>query len=211
MVGLTRRSLSRAVGAALIGIVVLVVPVGPAWAAASITVEPSTASPGDTITISGNVPTDGCPSSDAAQLTSTADLFPPDGFGPPATRAPTGDFSTDYAINASTPLGDYSIGVRCGGGNVGVSTVLHVVAAATTTMPTSTTTSTTTRSSTTTSTSTTTTTAASASSSSASASGTKSSKAWLWIVLVILLILAALVVGFYFRGRRADGGESPET
>jgi hypothetical protein len=30
-------------------------------------------------------------------------------------------------------------------------------------------------------------------------------------VLVILLILAALVVGFYFRGRRADGGESPET
>ena len=144
MLGITRRTATRVVASVLLVIGVLVASVSTASAAASISVDPSTASPGDSVTISGNVPTDGCPASDAAQLTSTSDLFPPDGFGPQATRDASGNFSTNYAIPASTPLGAYGIGVRCGGGNVGISANLTVVAATTTTSSTTTTANTTT-------------------------------------------------------------------
>src|SRR5690349_8153907 len=101
--GRTRRRAARIIGSVLVVAVVLFTRAVPAEASANISVEPSSASPGQQVTISGNVPTDGCPSDDAAQLTSTAELFPPDGFGPPATRAPTGNFSTQYSIPASTP------------------------------------------------------------------------------------------------------------
>jgi hypothetical protein len=204
MLGVNSRTAIRAVGSGLVVVVVLLTQVSTAAAAASITVEPSSASPGDFITISGNVPTDGCPSSDAAQLTSTAELFPPDGFGPPATRAPTGDFSTQYAIPASTPPGDYSIGVRCGGGNVGISAVLHVVEATTTTASTTTTTKPTTTSASTTTSTTTMASASSAPPSSSAAASKKSTSALPWVLLALAAVVAALTAIFYRRSRRTE-------
>ena len=94
---------------------------------------PSDTAPGGTITIAGVVPIASCPATDAVQLTSTADLFPPDGFGPRVARDSSGGFSTDFAIPATTPEGVYDIGVRCGGGTVGVSTTVHVAASTTST------------------------------------------------------------------------------
>jgi len=95
---------------------------------ANIAVAPSTAAPGQTITISGGVPVSGdracAPGS--AIVTSTADLFPPDGFGPEVPRGNTGAFEITYTIPAGTPAGTYQVGLRCGGGNVGVSASLVV-------------------------------------------------------------------------------------
>jgi hypothetical protein len=92
----------------------------------SITVSPSTAAPGATVTFSGNIPAAGdCPPGSAG-LTSTAALFPPDGFGPPAPSDADGNFQVTYTIPAATAPGTYTIGMRCGGGNVGVSTSLQV-------------------------------------------------------------------------------------
>ena len=112
-------------------------------ASPKITVSPTSAHPGDAIAISGLVPTTGtaaCPSGDAVALTSTAALFPPDGTGPQGTRDATGNFGITYKIPASTPPGAYTIGMRCGGGNVGIQAALQVAAIAATTTTTSTTT-----------------------------------------------------------------------
>jgi hypothetical protein len=102
-----------------------------ASAAGSIAVSPSTVPAGETVTISGSIPTAGsasCESADAAIITSTAQLFPPDGFGPQAARNAEGGFSVHYTVPDSTPPGTYALGLRCGGGNVGVSTDLTVTA-----------------------------------------------------------------------------------
>jgi len=100
-----------------------------------ITVSPTSAQSGESVTISGVVPPTGsrsCPSADAAQLTSTAALFPPDGFGPQVSRDARGKFQTNYTIPTATAPGTYNIGVRCGGGNVGISATLQVPHPATT-------------------------------------------------------------------------------
>src|SRR5262249_33899486 len=123
----------RVVAAFAVIVVALLMQTSVAGAAASITVSPSSASPGSTVTVSGNVPVSGtasCAPDDAAQLTSTADLFPPDGFGPQATRDASGNFQVQYVIPATTPPGSYSIGMRCGGGNVGITATLRVTSAA---------------------------------------------------------------------------------
>jgi type 1 fimbria pilin len=93
---------------------------------ASISVSPSSVSPGGTVHISGHVSNQGC--SDGITLTSDSALFPPDGFGPDLPRDPNGDFATDYTVPTSTPPGAYRIGMRCGGGNVGVTATLKVTA-----------------------------------------------------------------------------------
>jgi hypothetical protein len=98
-------------------------------AAASISVAPSTVASGGTVVISGVVPTSGepsCPSSDAVIITSHAALFPPDGFGPRTFRSATGGFQISYTVPTSTPPATYTIGLRCGGGNVGVGASLRV-------------------------------------------------------------------------------------
>ncbi len=118
----------------------------------SITATPASAHPGDGVTIAGLVPTTGtifCPATDATRLTSTAPLFPPDGLGPQVPRDATGNFHVTYTIPATTPPGKYTVGVRCGGGNVSVTATIQVTATAPTT---TTTTTTTTESTTTTST-----------------------------------------------------------
>jgi hypothetical protein len=99
----------------------------PAYGAnASISVSPSTVPAGGTVHISGSIPVKKCPASDSATVTSEAALFPPDGFGPSAARDANGRFALDYTVPASTPPGTYTVGLRCGGGNVGVGASLTV-------------------------------------------------------------------------------------
>jgi hypothetical protein len=107
---------------------------GPSTAAAqaqgSLSVQPSRTHPSGHVVIAGLVPTSGsqsCPAEDPAVLTSTAALFPPDGFGPAAPRSASGQFKVKYVVPSSTPPGTYVIGVRCGGGNTGLSATLRVV------------------------------------------------------------------------------------
>jgi len=102
----------------------------PAYSAkkASISVSPSSVPAGSTVHISGSIPVKGCPASDGATVTAEAVLFPPDGFGPTAEREPNGDFALDYTVPTSTPAGSYDVGLRCGGGNVGVAASLTVTA-----------------------------------------------------------------------------------
>jgi type 1 fimbria pilin len=95
----------------------------------SITVSPSTISPGGTVHISGSVSIQGCPQSDDATIADSSALFPPDGFGPNVARNSNGDFATDYVVPTSTPPGTYTLTIRCGGGNVGVSARLVVIGA----------------------------------------------------------------------------------
>jgi hypothetical protein len=104
-----------------------VLAAAPAYGAnASISVSPSTVSPGGSVHISGSIPVKKCPASDSATVTSEASLFPPDGFGPSATRDSNGQFALDYSVPTSTAPGTYSVGLRCGGGNVGVEASLTV-------------------------------------------------------------------------------------
>jgi hypothetical protein len=96
----------------------------------SITVSPSTAAQGDTVTISGHVPpSPGEECEEQVRLTD-AQLFPPDGFGPVVPVDANGDFETTYTIPIDTPPGTYSIGLRCGGANLGVRATLQVTQAA---------------------------------------------------------------------------------
>ncbi|WP_412734673.1 hypothetical protein [Krasilnikovia sp. MM14-A1259] len=105
-------------------------PAAAAQVQAEVSVHPDTIHPGGHVVITGVVPAGGpqsCPAGNAAVPTSTAALFPPDGFGPEAPRNHSGHFSIAYVVPASTPPGTYVIGVRCGGGNVGISADLRVV------------------------------------------------------------------------------------
>jgi hypothetical protein len=132
----TRHTAGRVAGAFALTVVAVCVLASAASAASSITVSPSSAPQGSTVTISGSVPVSGtpsCASGDPAQLTSTADLFPPDGLGPQAARDASGNFHTTYTIPTATRPGTHSIGVRCGGGAVGISATLQVTQPATTT------------------------------------------------------------------------------
>jgi hypothetical protein len=117
------------IGATVVISAALMLTAAPAYAkSASISVSPSTVPAGGTVHISGSIPVNKCPASDGATVTGEAALFPPDGFGPTATRDSQGDFALDYTVPTSTPAGTYNIGLRCGGGNVGVSASLTVTA-----------------------------------------------------------------------------------
>jgi len=115
-------------GAAAAASATALVVAAPAYAAkkASISLSPTTVSAGGTVHISGSIPVKGCPAPDGATITGEASLFPPDGFGPTATRESNGDFAIDYTVPASTSPGSYGVGARCGGANVGVSATLTV-------------------------------------------------------------------------------------
>jgi hypothetical protein len=123
-----RASLVSAAGALGLGALLWA---APAAAASSVAVSPASVPAGGSVVISGSIPTTGsasCAQSDAAIITATAALFPPDGFGPQAARNASGAFSVTYTVPPSTPAGTYSLGLRCGGGNVGVSATLTVTA-----------------------------------------------------------------------------------
>ena len=115
------------IGVAVALLVAAVSAATPAYGAnASISVSPSVVSAGGTVHISGSVPVNECPASDSATVTSEAALFPPDGFGPSAARDSNGQFELDYTVPTSTAPGTYSVGLRCGGANVGVAASLTV-------------------------------------------------------------------------------------
>jgi len=100
-------------------------------AGSSITVSPASVPAGGTVSFSGVVPTSGTPSCapGPATLTDSSALFPPAGFGPQAARNAIGRFHVTFHVSASTPPGTYSVGIRCGGGNVGVAASLTVTRA----------------------------------------------------------------------------------
>ena len=105
---------------------------GPAYAGqnadGSISVSPSVVAAGGTVRITGSVNPQGCPTSDSAIPVATDSLFPPDGFGPATARDSQGAFALNYTVPTSTPAGTYQVGLRCGGGNVGVTASLRVIA-----------------------------------------------------------------------------------
>ncbi len=120
------------VGLALLLPVVVAAAAPVAAAGSTISVTPSSVAAGVTVTVSGSIPTSGagsCPAGDGVTLTSTEALFPQGGFGPTAPRSASGSFSVTYQVPSSTPAGTYSIGMRCGGGNVGISATLTVTTA----------------------------------------------------------------------------------
>jgi len=108
---------------------VLVVAGGPAYAGqnaiGSIFVSPSEVPAGGTVHISGSVDPQICPTSDPAIPVSSDDLFP-GSFGPATPRNSQGAFALDYTVPTSIPPGTYQLGLRCGGGNVGVIALLQV-------------------------------------------------------------------------------------
>ena len=114
------------------GAIAPVLSSAPAFpAGASVTVSPASTPAGGTVSFNGVVPTSGTPSCapGPATLTDSAALFPPDGFGPQASRNASGAFHVTFHVPGSTPPGTYSVGLRCGGGLVGVSTSLTVTRA----------------------------------------------------------------------------------
>lgn len=119
-----------AVPAMAFAVAAVILAGGPAYAGqnanGSISVSPSRVPSGGVVHISGSVSTQGCPVSDSATIVGTDTLFPPDGFGPAVARDSQGAFATTYTVPASTPAGTYQIGLRCGGGNVGVTAALTV-------------------------------------------------------------------------------------
>ena len=109
-------------------------PIGSANAGpnATISVRPTVVAAGLPVRINGSVPYEGCTADTEPVLTSSDRLFPPDGRGPAADRDSAGAFSVSYTVPAQTPAGRYQIGLRCGGGNVGVSARLQVTEQVTT-------------------------------------------------------------------------------
>ena len=118
--------------AALIAAPLAVLAVAPGATAASgisIHVSPKTVVHGKTVRVYGAVP--GCPAGDDLTLLSTAFVHTHDFAGVPAVYASVntkGAFSVKTKIPATKAPGHYVITGRCGGGNIGVTATLHVVA-----------------------------------------------------------------------------------
>jgi hypothetical protein len=100
--------------------------------AASINVAPTTVAPGGNVRLTGDVLADGTPGCDVSGgVTLISDAFVGLGefAGVGAVNLPvdaTGHFDTTVTLSASVTAGTYSIGGRCGGGNLGVSANLVV-------------------------------------------------------------------------------------
>ena len=199
---------------------VQVLNVTAAPAKPSVAVTPATAHPGDSITISGTAPTTGasaCPATDTVQATSTAALFPPDGFGPRLTRDAAGNLHGAYTIPKTTAVGSYTIGLRCGGGNLGVSATLQVTAASATTTTAATTTTTTTVVPTTaftpntlpTLSTTLPTVATTAAPTKAKSSSNRNTVRWVGLAALVALVIAAVALLSSRRGGGEPGGLPP--
>jgi hypothetical protein len=94
-------------------------------------VDPVVVNAGDVVTFAGRVPASGelaCSPDNLVVITSTSDLFPPDGRGPELARDGLGDFVTTYTVPDATPAGEYALGLRCGGANVAAEAHVEVVA-----------------------------------------------------------------------------------
>ena len=102
--------------------------------AASIAVAPTTVVAGGNVRLSGDVlagATPGCDVSGGVTLISDAFAGLGEFAGVGAVNLPvdaTGHFDTTVTLSASVPAGTYTITGRCGGGNLGVTATLVVVA-----------------------------------------------------------------------------------
>jgi hypothetical protein len=102
---------------------------GAVTAATSLTVAPSPVHRGHRVIVRGNA--DGCPVGDAVTIISKAFAHTHDFAGLPAVFARVrsgGKFGVRPRIPSSKAVGNYGVSARCGGGNLGVSATIHVVA-----------------------------------------------------------------------------------
>ena len=102
---------------------------GAVTAATSLTVAPSPVHRGHRVIIRGNA--DGCPVGDVVTIISKAFAHTHDFAGLPAVFALVrsgGKFGVRPRIPSRKAVGSYGVSARCGGGNLGVSTTIHVVA-----------------------------------------------------------------------------------
>jgi hypothetical protein len=98
-------------------------------AAPSLSVTPKTVERGHVVAIEGSA--DGCPVADRVTLISRAFRHTHDFAGLPAVFAivgASGSFRTTTRIPSGKKPGRYAVTARCGGGNLGVSTRLRVLA-----------------------------------------------------------------------------------
>jgi hypothetical protein len=100
--------------------------------AATITVSPTSVTPGATVTVSGDVLANGtraCAAGNDVTLVSNAFAGLGEFAGQGAVTAPvdtTGHFSKSVTLTSSVPAGTYPISGRCGGANLGVQATLTV-------------------------------------------------------------------------------------
>jgi hypothetical protein len=112
--------------AAVAGSAVSILLAGPAVAGDTITVSPATVHAGDTVVITGQVPTVGrasCPAEDQATLASTVRLFP----SMRAPRTAGGSFRVHFRVPRFARAGFYRIGARCRGHGLSTHAILRVV------------------------------------------------------------------------------------
>ena len=103
---------------------------GAVTAAVSLTVAPSTVHRGHRVIVRGNVG-GGCPVGAAVTIISRAFAHTHDFAGQPAVFALVrsgGKFGIRPRVPSSKAVGSYGVSARCGGGNLGVSATIHVVA-----------------------------------------------------------------------------------
>jgi hypothetical protein len=106
------------------GLVATVLATATAASAASVSVSPASATAGATVTVSGDVNVNGkpgCQVPGTVFLTSAALV---QGTSLPVDA--TGHFSGSVTLLSSVAAGSYTIGGRCGGGNLGVTATLTV-------------------------------------------------------------------------------------
>jgi hypothetical protein len=102
---------------------------GAVTAATSLTVAPAAVHRGNRVIIRGNA--DGCSVGNAVTIISKAFAHTHDFAGLPAVFARVrsgGKFGVRPRIPSTKAVGNYGVSARCGGGNLGVSATIHVVA-----------------------------------------------------------------------------------
>ncbi len=102
---------------------------GAVTAATSLTVAPASVHRGHRVIIRGNA--DGCGLGNAVTIISKAFAHTHDFAGLPAVFARVragGKFGVRPRIPGTKAVGNYGVSARCGGGNLGVSATIHVVA-----------------------------------------------------------------------------------
>ena len=95
----------------------------------SLAVSPSHVHRGHLVTVSGNA--GGCPAGDTVTILSRAFAHTHEFAGVPAVFALVhagGKFKVTPRIPATRHAGSYGVSARCGGGNLGVSATIHVIA-----------------------------------------------------------------------------------
>ncbi len=121
--------MGRATLAAIIAVAASAAVASAVTAATSLTVAPSPVHRGHRVIVRGNA--DGCPVGNAVTIISKAFAHTHDFAGLPAVFARVrsgGKFGIRPRIPSTRAVGSYGVTARCGGGNLGVSATIHVVA-----------------------------------------------------------------------------------